>query len=348
MDRKTRIRERLSKLYSSAPVHEISKEESLLILSDLHVGDGSRQDDFRTNAPLVETVLRDYYLPGGYSLILNGDIEELQKFSLKAIIRRWESFYRLLQEFQDKARLIKIAGNHDAALAAERRQGVQREIRQAFRLSYRGQNLLILHGHQATGYYLRFNRWVGLFLKYIARPLGFKNRTPGRDSRKRYSLEKRLYRFAADRKIAVLMGHTHRPLFESFSKADKLRIEMESLLRRYEKAPSEETETIEGEITRVKESLDRILDKQGFKQLRSSLYTRGILVPALFNSGCCIGKRGITGLEISQGRIRLVHWYDPRRSGREDPAPHTEGPYRRMVIDEDSLDYIFARIRLLT
>ena len=57
-------------------------------MSDLHLGDGGPRDDFRPNAELVHDVLRDYYLEAGYSLVLNGDIEELQRFSYAKIRKR--------------------------------------------------------------------------------------------------------------------------------------------------------------------------------------------------------------------------------------------------------------------
>lgn len=37
-------------------------------------------------------------------------------------------------------------------------------------------------------------------------------------------------------------------------------------------------------------------------------------IPCLFNSGCVIGKRGVTAPEIEEVNIRLVHWFDSRIS----------------------------------
>ncbi len=347
------IAEQLNSLYEKSPSRILSDKDRVIILSDLHMGNGSRQDDFLLNGPLVKSILEDYYLPRGFTLVLNGDIEELQKFSLRTIHLQWSPLYQVFESFQARGRLYKITGNHDASLSVEKPLGVQKNLYQGLRLSYHGQDLFLCHGHQATNYYLRFNRLVGFLLKYIARPLGLKNRNPARESRKRYAIEKRVYQFAADRKLAALIGHTHRPLFESFSKADKLRIEMETLLREYEEASPKNRRKLETRISGIKKELDQLIRKQGMKQLRSSLYTRGILVPALFNSGCCIGKRGITGLEIDGGRIRLIHWFDRGRTNRypEAERPEKDGreiPFYRIVLDEDSLDYIFARIKLLT
>ena len=77
-------------------------------------------------------------------------------------------------------------------------------------------------------------------------------------------------------------------------------------------------------------------------------------IPCLFNSGTVIGKRGMTCLEIEHGMIRLVHWFDKniskkylQRSGYQ-PEQLEGTDYYRMVINEEQLDYIFARIKLLS
>ncbi|MFO7782289.1 MAG: metallophosphoesterase, partial [Spirochaetia bacterium] len=86
---------------------------------------------------------------------------------------------------------------------------------------------------------------------------------------------------------------------------------------------------------------------------RRSLYNADLIVPCLFNSGCVLGKRGMTSLEIRDGRIALVYWFD---ASRDDATPYrdTHGMealpgthYYRVVLEEDSLDYIFSRINLL-
>jgi hypothetical protein len=87
--------------------------------------------------------------------------------------------------------------------------------------------------------------------------------------------------------------------------------------------------------------------------MSSGLYNNELLVPALFNSGCTIGKRGITGLEISHGTIALVHWFDRKISDKYlkyngyNPERYNDSDYFRVVIKQDYLDYIFTRTELL-
>ncbi len=76
----------------------------MVVFSDLHMGDGGPRDDFRFNAELVRSALHGYYLPKGFSLVLNGDIEELQRFRLPAIRSRWGDIFRLFAEFRRSTR----------------------------------------------------------------------------------------------------------------------------------------------------------------------------------------------------------------------------------------------------
>jgi hypothetical protein len=106
-------------------------------------------------------------------------------------------------------------------------------------------------------------------------------------------------------------------------------------------------------IAGYRSELSRIWEKSREDGERSSLYNAQICIPCLFNSGCAIGKRGVTAIEIADGVISLVHWFDPsrgerRHGGEENPAHRLEATsYYRTTIKQDRLDYIFARIRLL-
>ncbi|MBL0145720.1 MAG: hypothetical protein IPP48_08140 [Chitinophagaceae bacterium] len=54
-----------------------------------------------------------------------------------------------------------------------------------------------------------------------------------------------------------------------------------------------------------------------------------VLKPTYFNSGCCCFSDGdITGIEITEGYIRLVKWYDEERI------------CKRMVLEEKKLEDI--------
>jgi len=101
------------------------------------------------------------------------------------------------------------------------------------------------------------------------------------------------------------------------------------------------------------QELQHTLEKDARNGSRGSLYGSGRLVPCLFNSGCATGKRGVTAIEIADGRITLVFWFDPARTTKYfnfngyRPQPALGTPFFRVPLKEDSLDYIHARIRLL-
>jgi metallophosphoesterase superfamily enzyme len=82
------IRE-LEDLYDRVPLRTLTEGDRYVVFSDLHMGNGSRLDDFRINAELFVSVLRQFYRDRGYHLVLNGDVEELQRFSMREIVTTW-------------------------------------------------------------------------------------------------------------------------------------------------------------------------------------------------------------------------------------------------------------------
>ncbi|MBN1836093.1 MAG: metallophosphoesterase family protein [Spirochaetales bacterium] len=359
------VLESLRRLEGAAPQRPLGRGERVLIVSDLHLGNGGSRDDFRRNASLFEAALRRYYLPEGFLLVLNGDIEELQRFPLPEVRRAWRGMFELFGEFRRGAGLYKIYGNHDFALSLREDPFPAERLLEGLRLTRDGQSLFVFHGHQASLFQERFMSLSGLALRYVATPLGFRSYSTSHDSRKKFRVERRVYTFAAAAKTVALIGHTHRPLFESLSKIDVLRFRIEGLCREYAEARPRKREGLEEEIRRSKAELERLYEVKGEMPHTPSLYNSRFLVPCLFNSGCAVGKRGFTALEMRGGDIALVHWFDRRRSDRHlqpgagvdstgDPGDSEENPqqlgdsdYFRVVLNRDSLDYVFTRIRLL-
>lgn len=347
------IEDNLRRLLDSSPRIPFSSKDRLVIFSDLHLGDGGPRDDFIPNGELLATVLRDHYLSRGFSLALNGDIEELQRFSLPAIRARWSELFELFDEFKRKTTLYKIVGNHDERLGLDGDEE-SAGLLEAVRLMYEGNTLFIFHGHQATVFFERFN-WISeFFLRHVANALHISNFPVTYESRKRYWTENRVYAFSSSRRIVSIIGHTHRPLFESLSKIDTLKFRIEQLCRHYPLASPDMRAEIEKSISVYSRELKHLWEKNRKDGLREGLYDSRISIPCLFNSGCAIGKRGVTAIEIENGRIALVHWFDRRKSDRylsdsfERAAKQLEGTdYFRAVLKEDYLSYIFSRIKLL-
>lgn len=335
---------------------ELKADESgrLVIFSDLHMGDGSSKDDFSPNAGLLSFILDHFYYQKGFSLLLNGDIEELQRFKLKKIQAAWKDIFEIFSQFNNHGRLFKLIGNHDLDLLLEKESETGFPVHHSIRIKWKNDYIFIFHGHQASKKYLKYNRLLGITLKYLANPLGIRNFSVSHNSRKQYAIERRVYQFSSLNKLVSVIGHTHRPLFESLSKAERLKYRIEQLCRDFSIANGEEDKNkIRKSIKRIKKDLKKIYKKEKTGLTPGNLYDSVFNIPCLFNSGCAIGKRGITALEIEKGQISLVHWFDKKMSKKYlknsgyDPQRFRDTTYYKMVINTESLDYIFAKIKLL-
>lgn len=347
------VQEYLDSLFSNAAEIELKNESKIAIFSDLHVGSRTRRDDFLPNSSMFLYLLENYYLKKGYTLILNGDVEELQRRPLKKVKRNWPELYVLLNRFAEGNGLYKISGNHDFDLYKHDHTGINNTLYESVVLSYGENSILVFHGHQASIPYMLTPGFIKYILRYIAYPLGIKNFTRSYDNPKIHRTEKIIYEYSRSRKIISIMGHTHRPLFESISEIELLRFKIEQLLRIYPEAKGVKAKAIEDEIKKYKEEIETIYSENHEYGFRSSLYNQELAIPSIFNSGSVIGKRGLTGIEISGGNISLVHWFDKNRnvknySYREELIRELgESGYSKMVLKSDSLDYIFTRIKLL-
>ena len=347
------IFDHLDNIKKTARRLELNPGDRYVVFSDLHIGNGGSRDDFLKNGDLFTQVLSDYYLSRNFSLILNGDIEELQRFRLNQITKRWADIYEVFKEFKTKGKLHKNFGNHDIELSLRPNPELEDCTGEAIELANGSGSIFIFHGHQASLFMRNFNPLAGLMLRYVANPLGIKGYSVSQHSLKKFRVEQRTYTYSSARKIVSLLGHTHRPLFESLSKGDNLRFQIERLCREYLTARHGEKNLIEKAIRHRKRDLEEWYEKSGPGSVGSTLYNSRLLVPCVFNSGCGIGKRGITAVEIGDGQIRLIHWFDRRRSQRflQDAEYQSErladSELYRVVLKSDLIDYIFTRIRLL-
>jgi hypothetical protein len=221
---------------------------------------------------------------------------------------------------------------------------------------YGDETMLLFHGHQASillwETYPIVSRMVVLFLRYIAKPMGIRNFSTAYNSRRRFAIEKSIYDFSNQAKIVSIIGHTHRPLFESLSKVDQLNFRIEELCRAYTAAGPDARREIEEQISELKTMLDACFTEGKKIGLRSGRYNN-IAIPSVFNSGCAIGKRGVTVIEIDGDRIRLVYWFKGKQGRRfvsdrnAEPEQLGNTGYSRIVLNEDHLDYVFTRLKLL-
>ena len=351
MSRSEFSRQNLTRIYGETPSVPLDSGARIVIFSDLHLGNGKGADDFRTNGAMFTRVLSDYYYARDYSLILNGDIEELQRFRLSDIRERWKAVYEVFNRFERHGRLRRLIGNHDLDLRD--RTDHDFTVEEALRFTYHDNSIFVFHGHQTSIRFERFNKLIGFGLRWFANPLRISNYTVAHDSVKRFRTEEHVYDFASSRKVLSIIGHTHRPLFESMSKIDSIKFDVERLCREYTEAGDEQKARIERTIEMYRRELEQIDVTDDETASVASLYNANLVVPCMFNSGTVIGKRGMTCLEIEDGSLSLVHWFDDTRSRKylsydnyeTEQLPGTD--FHRVEVKRDSLDYIFTRITLL-
>ena len=332
---------------------DISNGGKILILSDLHMGSGSGDDLYYENGEMLTCILEEYYYQNGWILVLNGDIEELHKFSIDEIRERWAGLYSVFNLFDRDNRLYKIAGNHDDQLILKKNSAYPYHIHNVIKIETGIIPAYVYHGHQLSAIYTRFNNLFGLLIRYFLKPFGIKNIFSARSPNKRFHIEKRAYAFSLKNRCLSIIGHTHRPLFESLGRFDYIKFEIERLCRDYPLALGEDRARIENEVSALRKDLAKLKRKERRDVLRQTLYGDELPVPCLFNSGSTLGKQGLNAIEITNEKIALIYWFIEGKSkkfvtrGGYKIESISGKPYQRVILNYNRLDYIFARIKLL-
>jgi predicted phosphodiesterase len=341
---------RLSESRLPDEVLDISDGGKVLIISDLHMGCGSR-DDLYYNGEMLTCLLEEYYFKKGWILILNGDVEELQKYPLDYIREKWASLYRVFDLFLKQNRLYKIVGNHDELLLLKKYYSYP--LHTFIKIETGTVPAFVYHGHQLSKVYARFNKLFGFGIRYILKPFGIKNISAARSPHKRFHIEKEAYAFSLKNHCLSIIGHTHRPLFESLGRFDFIKFEIERLCLDYPASQGHERAKIENEVTALRKELGKLKRKERRDVLRQSLYGDELPVPCLFNSGSALDKKGINAIEITNTDIALVYWFTDGKAkkfitrGGYEIEKITGKPYNRAVLNYNKLDYIYAKIKLL-
>jgi hypothetical protein len=339
-----------SRHFNPDAILDISGDGKVLVISDFHMGTG-RRDDLANNGELLISLLEDYYFRGGWYLVLNGDIEELQRYSLDSIREQWSRLYQVFDHFASQNRLYKIIGNHDEGLLLKKNYPYP--LYSAVRIETGVIPAFVYHGHQSSQFYLKYNKLAGAALRYFLKPFGIRNISSARSPYRRFFVEKKAYAFSLENHCLSIIGHTPRPHFESLGRFDYIKFEIERLCRDYPASTGENRERIEREVAALRFDLGKLKRSERRDVLRQSLYGDELPVPCLFNSGSAIGKKGINAIELSNEQIALVYWFTEGKGKRFI----NRGGYRieklgdtrcrRAVLNQDRLDYISAKIDLL-
>ena len=337
--------------FPQASILDISGGGKVLIISDFHMGTGSR-DDLNHNGEMLTCLLEEYYFKKGWILVLNGDIEELQRYSFDRIREKWTGLYRVFSLFAGENRLYKIIGNHDEQLLLKK-QSSPYPLHTVIKIETGIVPAYVYHGHQLSAIYTKFNSLLGIAIRYILTPFGIKNISDARSPYKRFHIEKKAYAFSRANHCLSIIGHTHRPLFESLGRFDYIKFEIERLCHDYPASSGQDRSRIESEVKALRSELGKLKRKERRDVLRQSLYGDELPVPCLFNSGSVLGNKGLNAIELTNKDIALIYWFTEgknkkfvtRGSYEIDGIPGK--PYHRAVLNHNTLDYISARIELL-
>lgn len=262
----------ISKVFHSAEVIPIDDSSKIILMSDVHRGDGSWADDLSRNENLYYAALTHYY-HDNYTYIELGDGDELWKNKkLSDIVPVHRDAFMLLTKFYNEGRLYFIYGNHDMVKSTtkfvqnnlyqyydeEAKMNIPLfediKIHEGLVLWHRvlDQKVFLLHGHQ--GSFLDYTLW-GLrrfLVRYVWKHFelfGLNDPTStAKNYRKKGSIEETLTEWVIQEKQMLIAGHTHRPMFPEVGE------------------------------------------------------------PLYFNDGSCVHPRSITGIEITDGNITLVKW----------------------------------------
>ena len=308
----------------------------IIIFSDQHRGKRNGSDDFAVCENSYLAALA-YYNQENFYYINLGDCEELWENTMFGIAKHNEAVFLAERQFIKRNAYCKIFGNHDLfwdndPLASFWLKKIYGKAIRIFtgvmiRLDFGSTvhlNIFCTHGHQgdkqSDGNV--FSKW---FVSYIWGPLQnfleINTNSPSTNNNLKTLHNMYMYDWsAAQDKILLVTGHTHQPVFNSLT-------HLESLYQHFEKAralnDADALKKIEEEIPRRKREYDFV---------NQSLHS---MKPTYFNSGCCCFDDGtITGIEISDGFIRLVKW------------SLVNGKPERIVAEEEILTKLAGRLEV--
>ena len=304
----------------------LGSEYRMIIFSDQHKGDRSHRDDFTLSAQNYLAAL-NYYNEQNFLYCNLGDSEELWENMVLDVIKHNKEIFEAERRFLDRNAFVKLFGNHDlywdndplAGFMLQKIFGRKVKVYEGiiFEIPVSGQqlNLFLTHGHQgdlqSDGNW--FSKW---FVSTIWGPLQSYLRinpnTPAYDNQLKSEHNQFMYDWTAiQNNLALVTGHTHQPVFNSLTHLERTYTRLDEAKKKGDQATIQklEAELLAGNISGdISPRLD---------------YSKN----TYFNTGCCCFSDGdITGIELEDGKIRLIEWKKDR-----DDNP------QRIVLEETSV-----------
>ena len=308
-----------------------SGNDKFVILSDQHKGARNYADDF-VMAEKNYLAALNYYHEQQYHYINLGDSEELWKNGIFTIQKYNKATFEKEKLFLQNNAFIKIFGNHDlywdndplASIMLLQLYGQPVKVYEGLilqtQVSGKPLSIYLTHGHQgdlqSDGNWL--SKW---FVSNIWGPLQaylqINPNTPATNDHLKTQHNQIMYEWSSRQSnLLLITGHTHQPVFRSLTHLERLYIELEKA----EKAGDAEA------VKKLQEQINKLVLK-GEAKFSFPGYR-----PSYFNTGCCCFDDGdITGIEVAEGRIRLIKWeYDK------------QGKPERVILEESKLEDVLT------
>ncbi len=270
-----------------------------VLFSDQHKGRKNGADDFILSEPNYIAAL-NYYNQEGYHLICLGDSEELWENTLHQVKKHNTLSFEAEKKFAKRNAFTKIFGNHD--LDWEINPTAGKDLKELYdtdvavlegvilqaAVEKRVFNIFCTHGHQGD-IQSDGNLFSKFFVSKIWAPLQAYLRinpnTPAYNATLKTEHNTIMYEWSSHQKdLLLITGHTHQPVFESLTHLERQR----------------------REEAKKQDSTDHTtpFNLEFFSKIK----------PTYFNTGCCCYDDGdITGIEISDGFIKLIKWEEQDR-----------------------------------
>jgi predicted phosphodiesterase len=279
--------------------------DSFIIFSDQHKGNKDRADDFAKSEANYVAALQ-YYQQQCFTFISLGDTEEIWKYKPEEVMPQNEIAFRAEAAFQIDNKYYRTFGNHD--IIWKNKWDVERLLKPYFKMPLAVKEAIVLktkiddeflnifctHGHQ--GDKLSDNNVVSTWLvAHIWAPI------------QRY-----------------LQINVNTP-----SKDDTLRNKHNKFM--YEWSSSKKNLLLVTGHTHKPVFASGKYSNHPSNKIND---IETLLKPTYYNTGCCCFSDGdITGIEIAEGFIRLVKWYDEGNNTK------------RIILEEQNLEHILADLR---
>ena len=311
-----RLDEDIEKSRENKATFDINADR-FIFFSDVHKGDRQKgSDDFERNEALYCYAL-DYYYQKGFKLVLAGDVEEGWECDYERIIECYkDTAFKMEKKFVKNGNYYRIHGNHDCDLAekanVDKFLGPVLGNIEVYPALFIGDKIIVVHGHQGDARSDReawiTSRWiVRVFWKFAQNVFKAMNNSAAENNKIRSKRDQYLFEWAKSKGILLIAGHTHRGMFESYSKTFQLFEKKLDLEKQLDK------ETDLAKKLLLKEAIKKIEkiieeSKEELRKEKTASRLEENPVPCYFNDGCCVHTNGISGIEIDKGTIRLVKW----------------------------------------